>query len=220
MLRRSTSEKLDIFLNSLEDNRLGHNRKIKRDNRRKKENTKAHRAQKHRRASLNRGVCIDWLHMKGLVPNRSRSTPSHKIVSLLLANFPFSRPKADVEIMSRGQIISLAAEQIERQSMMNLSESQFPEASDRQHVYFVGDKDKKVVKIGIAKDVKRRCASLQSGFPAQLCILHVIKCGGDKLERLLHDRYDEYNSIGEWFFVKGELAEFLADKEPVPFQSY
>lgn len=195
-------------------------RKKKRETANQIENRTGKKAGAKRRSTLNRGLCIDWLYNSGHAKSRQRSMKSADLVKLLIEFFPFDRPSSAVAKMQRGGIIALSADLIQKRGLLSLSETQMPPRADREHVYFVGDKDKKVVKIGMAKDVKRRCASLQVGFPAQLCVLHIIKNGGKALERSLHDRFKEYNSIGEWFFVRGALAEYLSDRTPIPYQSF
>ena len=72
------------------------------------------------------------------------------------------------------------------------------------HVYFVQCCDKKrYVKIGVARNVKSRIKTLQTGNPYKLKVLSVIKCSGQKeayaLEARLHKFFKKNHFNGEWF---------------------
>lgn len=77
------------------------------------------------------------------------------------------------------------------------------------------------IKIGIAKDVKRRFQELQSGCPYKLGILGTI---GDPLpfdaaraqEASLHALLQEFRSVGEWFRWSAVVQERLADRGFLP----
>lgn len=64
------------------------------------------------------------------------------------------------------------------------------------------------IKVGIAKDVPKRLATLQTGNPKQLYLLHVLP-GDRRIEKALHRKLRTSRGIGEWFAgpeVKGFLA--------------
>lgn len=86
-----------------------------------------------------------------------------------------------------------------------------PECLRVGSVYFIGPKDRVVVKIGYSKDVNKRLADLQTASPFELYIHKVLphKSLGDEKE--FHRRFKHLNSYGEWFKVKKELAEFLSE---------
>lgn len=74
------------------------------------------------------------------------------------------------------------------------------------HVYFVlwGDR----VKIGVAKDVKKRMSALKVSCPEHLELVHVMK-GGRRLEAFFHQRFALSRLRGEWFDRRGVINEFL-----------
>ncbi|RSU57578.1 hypothetical protein DAH51_09925 [Sphingobium yanoikuyae] len=65
------------------------------------------------------------------------------------------------------------------------------------HVYFIGG-DRGLVKIGIAKDVRRRLHSLQIGNPAPLRLLASV-AGNAALEAHYHRTFADTRVRGEWF---------------------
>ena len=81
------------------------------------------------------------------------------------------------------------------------------------YVYFIQCGD--LVKIGVAKDVQGRLATLQTGNPAELNLLFYIP--GDKdLERELQGRFYA-DSVGrEWFRLSDEILAFIeADQSAI-----
>ena len=82
------------------------------------------------------------------------------------------------------------------------------------YVYFVLNRDSKAVKIGSAKNVKRRLASLQTSSPAQLELLGSIKLNNIHqaidLEKSLHQKFDKLRIIGEWFRSRPELLNQIS----------
>jgi len=180
--------------------------------------TMGSRYERRKRKNAQRGLCIEWLFYHGYLPNRARSTPNTEIADLLKQHFPYEDASITRQTDRRliGDTARLLTDWKARKDPSN-----YPSiATSDQHLYFVGDKDKKVVKIGIAKDVKRRCASLQSGFPLQLYVYRVIKNAGRQMEKILHSKYAEHNSHGEWFYVRGEIADSLKDVQPIKWQDF
>ena len=73
-------------------------------------------------------------------------------------------------------------------------------------VYFVGYARK--VKIGTAKQPKKRFAELQCGSPVELRVLGIMP--GDKiLEAELHERWSEHRYRGEWFHITPDMRAFI-----------
>lgn len=88
------------------------------------------------------------------------------------------------------------------------------------YVYFVSDGE--FVKIGIAKDVKKRLQTLQTGNPMKLKVLKTIALQDDEARRqeeYYHRKFREYNACGEWFKMCDELCNaiglpnFIKDRE-------
>lgn len=63
------------------------------------------------------------------------------------------------------------------------------------------------IKVGIAKDVPKRIASLQTGNPKRLYLLHVLP-GDRRIEKALHRKLRKARGIGEWF-AGPEVKDFL-----------
>lgn len=73
-------------------------------------------------------------------------------------------------------------------------------------VYFIRSEDK--VKIGTTRNVGSRLSSLQTGSPDPLKLLCVIP-GDRSKEKQLHERFASLRDSGEWFWLEGELKEYL-----------
>lgn len=81
------------------------------------------------------------------------------------------------------------------------------------YVYFVLNCDSEAIKIGIAKNVVRRIASLQTSSPSELKLLGILKAKSvgqaRELERSLHQTFDKYHIRGEWFKAEVELLNYI-----------
>ena len=81
------------------------------------------------------------------------------------------------------------------------------------YIYFILNYDSQAVKIGIAKNVKRRLASLQTSSPSELKLLGTMKTksvnDAKKIEKSLHTRFDENRIRGEWFKADTELLNYI-----------
>ena len=62
-------------------------------------------------------------------------------------------------------------------------------------------KDHVIVKIGISNDVEGRLKSLQTGSAYKLILVDTFDAGVEALkhESFIHELYDEYRQMGEWF---------------------
>ena len=83
-------------------------------------------------------------------------------------------------------------------------------------VYFILDRDSNALKIGKANVVETRLGDLQIGNPNKLTVINFIPCKNEshskKLERQLHNKYDDYHIRGEWFKYHEHVFEELFDK--------
>ena len=81
------------------------------------------------------------------------------------------------------------------------------------YIYFILNYDSQAVKIGIAKNVKRRLASLQTSSPSKLELLGIIKTksvnNARKIEKLLHEKFAKNRIRGEWFKTNVELLDYI-----------
>lgn len=73
-------------------------------------------------------------------------------------------------------------------------------------VYFV--RADAFIKVGVARDIKKRLAGLQTGNPHELEVLGVLP-GSGRLEKMLHHRFGLYRvRTTEWFVAAQELVAF------------
>lgn len=80
------------------------------------------------------------------------------------------------------------------------------ETLPKSNIYFVYDGES--VKIGKADDPQKRVSGLQTGSSKSLKLLYTMK-GDERLESFLHELFEPYRKVGEWFSVDGLLKEFL-----------
>jgi predicted DNA-binding transcriptional regulator AlpA len=78
------------------------------------------------------------------------------------------------------------------------------------HVYFIRA-GQGAIKIGIARDPRKRLFELQVGTSDELRILHTIP-GTEDTERALHERFAHLRLRGEWFRAGFDLLRFIADR--------
>ncbi len=86
-------------------------------------------------------------------------------------------------------------------------------------VYFIQAGEQGPVKNGLATDVERRCADLQTAHYQRLRVLRTL-AGGHLVERWLHQRFKLLKIRGEWFRFSLEMIEIcppaLASPAPRP----
>ena len=80
---------------------------------------------------------------------------------------------------------------------------------DRRDVYLVQGAIGGPIKIGVAEDVPRRLAELQSYSPIPLRVLATIRHGDIALEAALHRRFVKHRLHGEWFDNAPEMLDYL-----------
>jgi len=87
-----------------------------------------------------------------------------------------------------------------------------------RYVYFVQAATTRLVKIGVARDPRKRTCDMQVGSPDKLTLVGVIASEDPHaLERKLHGQFRGDWSHGEWFEPSDELAalvEAQADEPP------
>ncbi len=88
------------------------------------------------------------------------------------------------------------------------------DAYRHEFVYFIRCLD--TVKIGYSSGLSRK-EQLQTGNPSQLEIIAIIP-GGRQLERLLHQRFAEYNVRKEWFRLVPPIMTWLVEHITDRFQ--
>lgn len=75
-------------------------------------------------------------------------------------------------------------------------------------VYFIGNLDKNICKIGFSYSPNKRLKELQTGNPFPLVVFKTVK-GDLKMEKTFHLIYRQYRTSGEWFRIEGELKYFI-----------
>lgn len=90
-------------------------------------------------------------------------------------------------------------------------------------IYFIITEDKKYVKIGFTKDLKKRLVALQNANPTELSVLKTIN-GGFHEEQIIHRKLSKHHHRLEWFHYNKETGEFInnikdVNEEP-EFQLY
>jgi len=78
------------------------------------------------------------------------------------------------------------------------------------YVYLIRSGRKKgAIKIGVASNIEKRISELQTGNPAELCLVASIPCSSRKhaydIEKGLHKRLRRWHIRGEWFDGKLDL---------------
>jgi hypothetical protein len=83
---------------------------------------------------------------------------------------------------------------------------QVPAAEKKSWVYFMQSGD--LIKIGVARDVQKRIASLQCGNPEPITLLAAV-AGDHKTERHLHQRFATDRVRGEWFAYSPAIKAYV-----------
>lgn len=82
------------------------------------------------------------------------------------------------------------------------------------YVYIIG-RDDGPVKIGVSHDPPKRLATLQSGCPFRLSLLHQVKARNVDhaytMEHQCHRLYADHRLVGEWFKIDADTARSAVD---------
>lgn len=87
-------------------------------------------------------------------------------------------------------------------------------SNEQKYVYIMSN-DFGLYKIGISKDVNKRCAQIKNngGVPTKVEYSYLPStCIALELERTLHLKYKDYRKIGEWFELE-DISEVIKDIE-------
>lgn len=69
-----------------------------------------------------------------------------------------------------------------------------------------------MVKIGISQDLTKRIENLECSGGHKLKLLLMVKKGGAKLEQVLHTRFADKRTVGEWFQLSATDIQNLRDE--------
>src|ERR1035437_6515754 len=86
-------------------------------------------------------------------------------------------------------------------------------------IYFISAARSQMVKIGKTTNVSNRLCNLRTFSPEPLVLLGLM-AGGIEEERALHKRFKPFRKHGEWFDIKGEVAQFLKELPPISEDQY
>lgn len=75
-------------------------------------------------------------------------------------------------------------------------------------IYFMQTKQSRRVKVGIARDVKKRLKGIQNGNPETISVLHSFR-GDRDVERALHHALRPWRLRGEWFSWSDPLKKAI-----------
>lgn len=89
-----------------------------------------------------------------------------------------------------------------------------------QSVYFAGNREKGLIKIGHARDISRRLRALQTACPFDLFVFAAYRNCGSNMEAFFHAKYKAQNKRGEWFKIEGQLAADLDHVDPVSISQF
>ena len=96
---------------------------------------------------------------------------------------------------------------------------QFKNENGSKQLYFIFNRNKNTVKIGIADDSDRRLNQIvkQGGFGNELTLLHVEHITpsvlAEKLEKKIHNYFSEFRYVGEWFKLSKERIKKFINEE-------
>lgn len=93
--------------------------------------------------------------------------------------------------------------------LLGLSDADLNRQAGHGCVYFIENPSAQHIKIGWAKDPKKRLASFQTGASTKYNLLGMIP-GSRHLEKKLHHDFRELKVRGEWFFATKPLRDFIA----------
>ena len=82
------------------------------------------------------------------------------------------------------------------------------------YMYFIQVENSGPIKIGIAKDVKKRMAGLQTGCPYKLNLLYATKCCKEdetNLHGCLRENFPEFVIRGEWYMPTDPIFNTIND---------
>ena len=75
-------------------------------------------------------------------------------------------------------------------------------------VYFIGNIEAGVVKIGFSKNPKSRISGIQTGTHLMLSILKVVE-GNYGIEKQYHRKFSRQRIRGEWYSITGHLKDYI-----------
>jgi len=122
------------------------------------------------------------------------------------------------ELAERGRRLRFAQERMaeltaqEEAKRIQSERQAWQDAQVNAFVYFIIDRQRQVVKIGVSQFPQKRLASLQTSNPNPL-ELALFVTGGYPLEKSLHERYAANRLSGEWFQLTEEIVAEIESRK-------
>lgn len=80
-------------------------------------------------------------------------------------------------------------------------------------IYFIGNSQFNIVKIGVTKNLTNRLYSYNTHFPFDLEVLLVIEEGNYKLEKFLHNKFKSSHLKNEWYNLSQDILNFILNPD-------
>jgi hypothetical protein len=77
-------------------------------------------------------------------------------------------------------------------------------------VYFIGNRNESLVKIGYTTSLGKRLKTIQTSTTFSVTVLHA-EPGTPDDERALHRRFAHFRKHGEWFWLKPPIEEYIQE---------
>jgi hypothetical protein len=116
---------------------------------------------------------------------------------------------ATVDALCAGRLRPRTASLTSTGPLAEISALPISSAPARPGVYFVRHGGNGPIKIGVAKNIRARLATLQIATPERLSFLGAMLGAGEHEEKQLHGRFAELRERGEWFRPAPELLEHV-----------
>jgi len=105
--------------------------------------------------------------------------------------------------MSIDELIEISKERTKK-----IQNERKTKSKDIEFVYFVGNIEHGVCKIGNSISPHKRISSIQTGCPFEIKMFGFIN-GTKKDEKKFHNKFAKHRISGEWFLIKDELLDFI-----------
>jgi len=153
---------------------------------------------------------FQWLRDIG--HNVTRHTKFTKVADLIIEDAApsFAKWFKTEDKIHNGSLTNRAKKELVRALNDRIWELKaYENTKNGRSVYFIGNEELGIVKIGISNDVERRLSDIQVSFPYDLKILAVLENKTTQLEKYLHDKFEKYNKRGEWYELSKEIKEYI-----------
>jgi|LakMenEpi03Aug12_release.lakeMendotaPanAssembly.Ray.scaffolds.fasta_scaffold17891_24 hypothetical protein len=81
-------------------------------------------------------------------------------------------------------------------------------------IYFIGNKEQDIVKIGKTKNVENRLWEINTHCPYK-CELFLTIDGKEAIEKTIHEMFNQFKMNGEWFQFSTEIQDFINNPKEI-----